>query len=148
MRIKRKAEFMTIYTFTNKSTKTNNGYADKMNSKFFKKIYEFAPYLKKNNDKPKRDIYHFINNSKSTKPTTVNKTYLFTDAIKFLSSINTEKDNYDFTLRDGTRVTLYDDEIQIGYDFYPLSMFDDIMLCESLPKKTQEYIIEISIKLN
>lgn len=141
---------MKIYTFknTHKSTKSNSSYAKSMNAEFFKKILEFAPYLKDDNDTPSSNTteYVFINKKKPTK-STMDKTIMFINAAKFLSDYN-KRDNYDFTLDDGTRVTIYDDEIQIGYDFIPKTLFSDIDFINSLSPKTKNNIIEISIKIN
>lgn len=141
---------MNTYIFKSKSTKKNNNssYIDKMNEAFLKKIFKVAPYLKDNNQnkevKNSTTEYIFINKKK--KPTTVLDEISLFDSLKFLSDTN-EKDNYDFTLDDGTRVTIYDDEIQIGYDFYPKYYFDNADFISSLSNETKNHILEIYVKI-
>ena len=53
-----------------------------------------------------------------------------------------------YTLSDGTPIIFYDDEIQIGFDTYKYSNFNNISFLNSLTPKTKNTIINIYIKGN
>ena len=48
-----------------------------------------------------------------------------------------------YTLSDGTPIVFYDDEIQIGFDTYKYTDFDDTILINTLKPKTKKIIINI-----
>ena len=75
----------------------------------------------------------------------------FLKAAKFLTNYKKLKKTYTipfklnttYTLLDGTPIIFYDDEIQIGFDVYKYSSFNDFSLLNSLTKKTKDIIINI-----
>jgi hypothetical protein len=75
----------------------------------------------------------------------------FLKAAKFLTNYKKLKKTYTipfklnttYTLSDGTPIIFYDDEIQIGFDVYKYSSFNDFSLLNSLTKKTKDIIINI-----
>lgn len=48
-----------------------------------------------------------------------------------------------YTLSDGTPIVFYDDEIQIGFDTYKYTDFDDTIFINTLKPKTKKIIINI-----
>ena len=75
----------------------------------------------------------------------------FTKATAFLANYKKYKKAYKlpyiigklYTLSDGTPVIFYDDEIQIGFDTFKYSKFNDFSFLNSLTAKTKKTIINI-----
>lgn len=136
----------------NKSTNNNtNSAANKMNNDFINQIYAFAPYLKSDYNKTAGATFTAYLKPNKVAPK-INSIDLndFITAAKFLSKYDFEDnghDDYDFELFDGTPVKLFSDEIQIGYDFYPIEMFNNIDILNILAPKKKKTIIDIAIKL-
>lgn len=86
----------------------------------------------------------------------------FTKATKFLANYKNYKKTYKipyilgkmYTLSDGTPIIFYDDEIQIGFDTYKYSDFNDYSFLNSLTSAKKKTIINIfttglgNIKIN
>lgn len=53
-----------------------------------------------------------------------------------------------YTLTDGTPITFFDDEIQIGFDTYKYSNFTDKLFLSNLPADTKKTIINIYINIS
>lgn len=77
----------------------------------------------------------------------------FTKAATFLANYNKYKKSYNlpyiigkmYTLSDGTPIIFYDDEIQIGFDTFKYSKFNDFSFLNNLTAKTKKTIINIYI---
>lgn len=74
----------------------------------------------------------------------------FSKAIYFLTNYNKKKSyklpfklNTTYTLSDGTPIIFYDDEIQIGFDVYKYSAFNDFSFLNKLNDNTKKIIINI-----
>lgn len=75
----------------------------------------------------------------------------FTKAATFLANYKKNKKSYKipytfgkmYTLSDGTPIVFYDDEIQIGFDFYKYSDFTNLSFLSGLTTKTKNIIINI-----
>ena len=75
----------------------------------------------------------------------------FTKAATFLANYKKYKKTYKlpyilgkmYTLSDGTPIIFYDDEIQIGFDTYKYSNFNDLSFINNLTAKTKKTIINI-----
>lgn len=72
----------------------------------------------------------------------------FLTAMNYLANLEKYKDTYDFELSDGTPVKIFDDEIQIGFDLFPINKSYSYKNFLSLAPKTKKTIIDIYIKLN
>lgn len=86
----------------------------------------------------------------------------FIKAANFLANYKTYKKTYKipyilgkmYTLSDGTPIVFYDDEIQIGFDTYKYTKFNNISFLNSLNTATKNVIINIftsglsNIKIN
>lgn len=105
--------------------KKNSYLIDNTNKYFLTKDYTFSPALKDSDE--------------------------FTKAAKFLANY---KKNYSYipqkyiygkmyTLSDGTRVVFYDDEIQIGWDIYKYTDFDDLSFLNTISADKKKIIINI-----
>ena len=72
-------------------------------------------------------------------------------AIKFLANYKKTKKIYNFpfklntkyTLTDGTPIIFYDDEIQIGFDYYDYADFSNIAFINAMTPKKKKIIIDI-----
>ena len=51
-----------------------------------------------------------------------------------------------YTLSDGTPIVFYENNIQIGYDFFDYDDFNDLSFFDSLTKKNKKIIIDIYLK--
>lgn len=76
----------------------------------------------------------------------------FINAAKFLANYKSNKThkyalNTLYYTNDGTPVTFYDDEIQIGYDIYKYDRFGDIDFLNELTPSVKKIIINININL-
>lgn len=75
----------------------------------------------------------------------------FTKAANFLANYKKYKKTYKlpyilgkmYTLSDGTPIIFYDDEIQIGFDTFKYSNFDDLSFLNNLTTNTKKIIINI-----
>ena len=75
----------------------------------------------------------------------------FTKAATFLANYKKYKKTYNipyiigkmYTLYDGTPIIFYDDEIQIGFDTFKYSKFNDLSFLSSLTAPTKKTIINI-----
>ena len=75
----------------------------------------------------------------------------FAKAAKFLSGYKKYKKTYNlpyilgkmYTLSDGTPIIFYDDEIQIGFDTFKYSDFNNYSFLNNLTAKTKKIIINI-----
>lgn len=75
----------------------------------------------------------------------------FTKAATFLANYKKYKKAYNlpyilgkmYTLSDGTPIIFYDDEIQIGFDTFKYSKFNDFSFLNGLTAKTKKTIINI-----
>lgn len=75
----------------------------------------------------------------------------FTKAATFLANYKKYKKTYNlpytlgkmYTLSDGTPIIFYDDEIQIGFDTFKYSKFNDISFLNSLKTNAKNTIINI-----
>lgn len=142
---------MKTYIFKSTNNKSNNtsNSAKTMNDDFRNKILEFAPYLKKKENK--KTIININMPLKPKKTYTGINIFDFASACKFLDNYKSiylnNKDEYDFELADGTPVRIFDDEIQIGYDILD---FNDLISLDSIyiPENKKKLIIDIAIKLN
>lgn len=75
----------------------------------------------------------------------------FDKAVKFLANYKKRKKNYIFpfklntmyTLSDGTPIIFFDDEIQIGSDFYSYTKFGNLSFINSLTPSKKKIIIDI-----
>lgn len=75
----------------------------------------------------------------------------FTKAATFLANYKKYKKTYNlpytlgkmYTLSDGTPIIFYDDEIQIGFDTFKYSKFNDILFLNSLKTNAKNTIINI-----
>lgn len=143
---------MKTYTFK-ESTKKNfiNSSIDNMNALFTKKIKEFAPYLNSSNNNTPKSINIIYKETPE-----ITKTIDFIEANNILFNYFKFKtfseksiyDDYDFELKDGTPVKIFDDEIQIGYDLIPIKYFANPKLyLFGLEPKKKKLIIDIAIKL-
>jgi hypothetical protein len=73
------------------------------------------------------------------------------NAINFLANYKKPKKSYilpfklntTYTLADGTPIIFYDDEIQIGFDYYKYSDFSDLSFINSLTPSKKKIIIDI-----
>lgn len=141
---------MKIFAFNNKSTKSNNSAASKLNEYLTNKIFDFAPYLKPENGVKKSYNAQFVYTpTKKTK--SIYKIKTFDDAAKYILSLEWNAkghDDYDFELSDGTPVKIHQNEVQIGYDFYPIEWFKDNSLLDKIvSEQSEQKIIDIAIKI-
>lgn len=144
---------ITTYTFgkKNNSIKKNLFPSSKPNySKILDDII-LADIIDKNSylfgTKKTEDDYlsDIILNAKTTKDTELEK------ATNFLANYKKSKKTYNFpfklntkyTLTDGTPIIFYDDEIQIGFDYYTYADFADMSFIKALTPKKKKIIIDI-----
>ena len=144
---------ITTYTFgkKNNSIKKNIFPSSKPNySKVLDDII-LADIIKKNSylftSKKTEDDYltDIILNAKTPKDIELK------NATKFLANYNKVKNIYTlpfklntkYTLADGTPIIFYDDEIQIGFDYYSYADFGDIAFINALTPKKKKIIIDI-----
>ena len=147
-------------TFTFKTNKANNGTIFSSNNKLnyepnYSKIIDdiILADIKKKNDylfeTPTSKLYYspiILNDStlKDNKPSLAN-------AIKFLANYKSYKKSYKlpyilgkmYTLSDGTPIVFYDDEIQIGFDTFKYSDFNNLSFLNGLTDNTKKIIINI-----
>lgn len=150
------------YTFNNTNNKYNSSFANtcSIGSADYSKalddiilagVIKDNDYLFKYTSKPCSNANYntccncpFYNALKDSDPE-------FTKAVKFLAHYNDSSNNIPknfilgkmYTLADGTPIVFYDDEIQIGFDTYSYSSFNDITFLNALKPKTKKIIINI-----
>lgn len=94
----------------------------------------------------KKTIDITIGSTKKTTRTCKSPDFLtFAKAVKHLLS-GGNGDTYDFTLDDGTPVKLFSDEIQIGYELFPLNE-GTMYLYKTLSESRKKNIIDIYINI-
>lgn len=144
---------ITTYTFGKKNNSINNNFFHTSSKPNYSKILDDIiisdlidknSYLfttKKTNDDYLTDI---ILNAKTTKDIELEK------ATKFLANYKKTKNiilpfklNTKYTLTDGTPIIFYDDEIQIGFDYYTYADFADLSFINTLTPKKKKIIIDI-----
>lgn len=144
---------ITTYTFGKKNNSINNSFFPSSKPNYSKilddiiltDIIDKNSYLfctKKTEDDYLSDI---ILNAKTTKDIELEK------ATKFLANYKKTKKFYNFpfklntkyTLTDGTPIIFYDDEIQIGFDYYDYADFSNIAFINALTPKKKKIIIDI-----
>lgn len=138
---------MKTYTFKN-NNKTNNTYSFHTNTGIdYSSILDnlIATDIAKKNDYLFADMY-FGPSSKIK----INDD--FAKAAKFLANYKkNNKKTYTlpfiygkmYTLSDGTPIVFYDDEIQIGFDYYSYDSFNDLSFLNLLGESTKKTIINI-----
>lgn len=150
---------MKTYSFNINNTKKNNKKFFTTNTfkNSFSKILDdvIASNVIKNNP------YLFSSDIITGKTNTGKTTYIalentpsydnytdFLTAMTYLANLDKYKDTYDFELNDGTPVKIFDDEIQIGFDLFPINKSYSYKNFLALTPKTKKTIIDIYIKLN
>lgn len=111
-------------------------YNDKLESG---KVYSY-------NKNKKKTIDITIDSTKKTTRTCKSPDFLtFAKAVKHLLS-KTDGDTYDFKLDDGTPVKMFSDELQIGYELFPLNE-GTMYLYKTLSESRKKNIIDIYINI-
>ena len=138
-------------TYFNKSN--NNPFPGNTSSTNYSKILDdiiLADIIKKNSylfTKPKTDddyLSDIILNAKTKNSKLATATTFLANYSKNKKKFNLPyKLNTTYTLSDGTPIIFYDDEIQIGFDYYKYTDFNDILLLKSLTPKKKSIIINI-----
>ena len=145
---------ITTYTFGKKNNGINNKFFHTSSKPDYSKILDdiiFADIIDKNsylfNTEKTEDDYlsDIILNAKTKKDNELEK------ATKFLANYKKSKKTYNFpfklntkyTLTDGTPIIFYDDEIQIGFDYYNYADFSNIAFINALTPKKKKIIIDI-----
>ena len=91
-------------------------------------------------------VYSYDKNKKKTTRTCKSPDFLtFAEAVKHLLS-KTDGDTYDFKLDDGTPVKMFSDELQIGYELFPLNE-GTMYLYKTLSESRKKNIIDIYINI-
>lgn len=94
----------------------------------------------------KKTIDITIGSTKKTTRTCKSPDFLtFAKAVKHLLS-KTDGDTYDFKLDDGTPVKMFSDELQIGYELFPLNE-GTMYLYKTLSESRKKNIIDIYINI-
>ena len=94
----------------------------------------------------KKTIDITIGSTKKTTRTCKSPDFLtFAKAVKYLLS-KTDGDTYDFKLDDGTPVKMFSDELQIGYELFPLNE-GTMYLYKTLSESRKKNIIDIYINI-
>ena len=147
---------ITTYTFGKKNNNNNffhtsskPNYSKILDDIIITDIIDKNSYLFKNNIKNDYLDDLILN----AKPTKYNDT-LLDAAIKFLANYKTYSKKYTlpyiigkcYTLSDGTPIVFYENNIQIGYDFFDYDDFNDLSFFDSLTKKNKKIIIDIYLK--
>lgn len=98
-------------------------------------------------DKNKKNTIDItIGSTKKTTRTCKSPDFLtFAKAVKYLLS-KTDSDTYDFKLDDGTPVKMFSDELQIGYELFPLNE-GTMYLYKTLSESRKKNIIDIYINI-
>ena len=141
---------MKHYTFTNNIGTTsfnfpksdNIDYSEKLDNIILTSMINKNKYLFDYDSPSKKTIS--ISSSSS-----LNSKSDFAKAANFLANFN--KPNYKngyiigkmYYLDDGTPIVFYEDEIQIGYDWYTYDDFANFDIINSLPEKKKRTIIDI-----
>lgn len=143
------------FTFGNDNfTKTNNTYSFLGNSSSanYSKILDDIILT----DIIKKNTFLLKDYSTPTYTTIINDPYEteFSKAVKFLTNYKKYTKKYKlpyiigkcYTLADGTPIVFYENNIQIGYDFYDYEDFDDLSFLKNLTAAKKKTIIDIYIK--
>ncbi len=142
-----------IFTFGKNNNKSYNTFLGNTSSTNYSKILDdiiLSDIIDKNSylfSKPKTEddyLTDIILNAKTEK----SKLFKATD---FLANYSKNKNKYilpfklntTYTLTDGTPIIFYDDEIQIGFDYYKYSDFMNLSFINSLTPKKKSIIINI-----
>jgi hypothetical protein len=144
---------ITTYTFGKKNNGINNKFFHTSSKPDYSKILDdiiLADVIDKNsylfetktNEDYLSDIILNANRKKNTK---------LENAINFLANYKKPKKSYilpfklntTYTLADGTPIIFYDDEIQIGFDYYKYSDFSDLSFINALTPSKKKIIIDI-----
>ena len=146
---------ITTYTFGKKNNNKNSfnffhtsskpDYSKILDDIIITDIIDKNDFLLKDYSTKKADADYFM--SKTSSPA------LF-KATKFLANYNTYSKKYTlpyiigkcYTLSDGTPIVFYENNIQIGYDFFDYDDFNDLSFFDSLTKKNKKIIIDIYLK--
>jgi hypothetical protein len=141
-------------TYFNKSN--NNPFLANTSSTNYSKILDdiiLADIIKKNSylfTKPKTDddyLSDIILNAKTKNSKLATATTFLANYSKNKKKFNLPyKLNTTYTLSDGTPIIFYDDEIQIGFDYYKYTDFNDILFLKNLTAAKKKTIIDIYIK--
>ena len=146
---------ITTYTFGKKNTNNGINFFPASSKPNYSKILDdiiLAGVIKDNSylfDKTiEDDLSDIIINAKTKKDIELSK------ATKFLANYKKAKKIYNlpfklnttYTLSDGTPIIFYDDEIQIGFDYYNYADFSDIAFINTLTPKKKKIIIDIYAK--
>lgn len=147
-------------------TKTYNFYTKNNNSNnFFRKSTDYSTILddiitdsliKKNNYLFTTTKDDYLDSLLDDSPIILSGSTLkasdeFTKAATFLANYKKNKKTYKlpyilgkmYTLLNGTPIIFYDDEIQIGFDTYKYSNFNDLSFLNGLTANTKKIIINI-----
>lgn len=154
----------TTYKFNTKSNKSinNNSIFPNTKSTDYSEILDniiTADIIKKNSylfDDTYDPIIDALNKNTYTSPIILTSSNLKFDdnyikATKFLANYKKYNKKYNlpyilgkmYTLSDGTPIIFYDDEIQIGFDTFKYSNFNDYSFLNNLTAKTKKTIINI-----
>ena len=143
---------ITTYTFGKKNNNHGINFFPSSSKPNYSKILDdiiLADVINKNSylfDKIiEDDLSDIIINGKTKKDIELSK------ATKFLANYKKTKKIYNlpfklnktYTLSDGTPIIFYDDEIQIGFDYYSYADFSDIAFINALTPKKKKIIIDI-----
>lgn len=155
----------TTFTFNtnkkNNSFNINNGsnnYSKALDDIILSNLKSTTPYIFK--DATLGAAFDELNKTKKTKSIdiTINsgaksskKIPTLFDAINYFKGNNYNfsklTSNYPTYHINGTPITIFEDEIQIGYDLIPFNLFDDYAYINSLSNNTKKTIIDIYITI-
>jgi hypothetical protein len=144
---------ITTYSFGKKNTNNNTffhtsskpDYSKILDDIIITDIIDKNDFLLKDYSTKKADADYFM--SKTSSPALLKAT-------KFLANYKTYSKKYTlpyiigkcYTLSDGTPIVFYENNIQIGYDFYDYEDFDDLSFLKNLTAAKKKTIIDIYIK--
>lgn len=146
---------MKKYTFyttgkTNdiKNNNSSNNYSQILDDIISANILKANPYFAEfETPKKSKTINIDIEITKTPKCTIKDDQYeAVLKAIELFYSKSISKDIYDFKLPDGTPVKKFHDEIQIGYELFPLNSLTD-KIYEYLKDMNKEKVIEFYVNL-
>lgn len=154
----------TTYKFNNTINKSNNNDSDFLDKLIEAGILKNNPWLGKEKIDTNKEL-EFLTSldglidilttpAKPKKKTTIEieitkkkkapKTLSIFEMLNYLSALN-EKDSYDGLTEDGTPFKIYDNFIQVGYDYIPFTASS--FFIDKLKPATKKNIIEIYIDL-